>query len=239
MLNRLVNRGMSLLNRLFKRYSWTGRHVFFESRQFAWARDLESHWKVIHQELMEVLAEGERIPTVQAVIGPNVAHLNKDNGWRTFFFHGYGVQAKDNCRRCPETARLINRIPGMNSALFSILEPGSHIPNHMGEYAGILRCQLGLIVPEPQERCRIQVSDTVTHWEQGKCLIFDDTYPHEVWNDTSGKRVVLFVNFLRPLPLPLAILNRLVIGVLDLQAHHPRRHLKNSSRNARPANASC
>ena len=33
-------------------------------------------------------------------------------------------------------------------------------------------------------------------------MIFDDTFNHEVWNDTDETRVVLFVDVLRPLPSP-------------------------------------
>ena len=33
-------------------------------------------------------------------------------------------------------------------------------------------------------------------------MIFDDTYEHEAWNDTDRTRVVLFVDFVRPLRAP-------------------------------------
>ena len=33
-------------------------------------------------------------------------------------------------------------------------------------------------------------------------LVFDDTYRHEVWNDTGAARVVLLVQFERPLRQP-------------------------------------
>ena len=32
--------------------------------------------------------------------------------------------------------------------------------------------------------------------------MFDDTYQHEVWNDTGGTRVVLLIQFERPLRNP-------------------------------------
>jgi beta-hydroxylase len=45
-------------------------------------------------------------------------------------------------------------------------------------------------------------------------MIFDDTFNHEVWNDTDETRVVLFVDVLRPLPEPYAIINRLIVKAI-------------------------
>jgi aspartyl/asparaginyl beta-hydroxylase (cupin superfamily) len=43
------------------------------------------------------------------------------------------------------------------------------------------------------------VGTDVRSWEDGKCLIFDDSYEHEVWNTTSERRIVLLVRFWHPL----------------------------------------
>ena len=42
-------------------------------------------------------------------------------------------------------------------------------------------------------------------------MIFDDTYEHEVWNDTDELRAVLFLDVMRPLPRPDAALNELIV----------------------------
>ena len=36
-------------------------------------------------------------------------------------------------------------------------------------------------------------------WEEGKCLFFDDSYEHEVWNEGGGPRVVLLFDIFNPL----------------------------------------
>jgi len=76
----------------------------------------------------------------------------------------------------------------------------------------VLRLHLGLIVPEPRDRVRIRVDDQICTWEEGKCLLFDDSYDHEVWNDTDGWRAVLFVDFVRPVKFPFNLLNRLILS---------------------------
>jgi beta-hydroxylase len=42
-------------------------------------------------------------------------------------------------------------------------------------------------------------------------MIFDDSHEHEAWNDTDGYRVVLFVDFVRPVVFPLSLVNRSII----------------------------
>jgi beta-hydroxylase len=93
-----------------------------------------------------------------------VEPITQDNHWKTFFFYGYGFECEENCRLCPETARVLKSIPGVKTAFFSILSPGKYIPPHRGPYNGVLRFHLGLIVPEPREQCRIRVADNIRHW---------------------------------------------------------------------------
>jgi len=69
-------------------------------------------------------------------------------------------------------------------------------------------------LPEDAEACRIRVGDDVRHWEEGKSLIFDDTFNHEVWNDTDETRVVLFVDVLRPLPPLESAINRAIVKLI-------------------------
>jgi len=75
----------------------------------------------------------------------------------------------------------------------------------------VLRLHLGLIVPEPRNQVRIRVDDQIAYWEEGKCTLFDDSYNHEVWNDTDHWRVVLFVDFVRPVYFPFNILNWIIL----------------------------
>ena len=45
-------------------------------------------------------------------------------------------------------------------------------------------------------------------------LIFDDSHPHEVWNECDSYRVVLFVDFVRPLLFPISVLNKSIIWMI-------------------------
>jgi beta-hydroxylase len=208
--------GLWIIKRLEKtilRHSRVGNSPFFEPRQFAWVDELEANWQSILKELEVVLNDSDRLPNFQD-ISKDQRNITQDDKWKTFFLYGYGYKMDKNCARCPDTTKIVEGIPGMFTAFFSILAPGKHIPLHRGPYNGLLRVHLGLVVPEPAERCRIQVGDQIRHWKRGKCLIFDDTYRHQVWNDTTGTRVVLFLDVERPLNARGTLLNRFVLRLI-------------------------
>ena len=66
-------------------------------------------------------------------------------------------------------------------------------------------------VPEPRERLGIRVENQIYRWREGEVVIFDDAYEHEAWNDTSDTRVVLFVDFRKPLHFPANLINWLLL----------------------------
>ena len=118
----------------------------------------------------------------------------------------------------------MQKIPGLTTVMFSIFEPGKHLPAHRGPYNGVLRLHLGMIVPEAEpDQLAIRVKDQICHWEEGKVLIFDDAYEHEAWNHTDKTRVVLFVDFVKPTRFPRPLRQLALDEHGDLHALHPRR----------------
>ena len=218
---------LQLIDRLIARASLVPTTTFLPADTFPWVRTLEDNWKVIRAELDEVLKYREQLPNFQD-ISADQESITDDDRWKTYFFYGYGFKSETNCARCPETARLIEQVPGMTTAFFSILSPHKHIPDHRGPYKGVLRYHLGLIVPEPREACRIRVGGDVAHWDEGRSLLFDDSFEHEAWNDSDGYRVVLFMDVMRPLRPPVSWLNKAVIKAVALSPYvgdAKRRHL--------------
>ncbi len=219
MRKQLLQIGFNILQkyeRLITKYAPNGTDTFIDSSVFEWSKNIEENWTIIRKELEEVLQYQENIPRFQD-ISEDQTKITTDNKWKTFFLYGYGFKSELNCKLCPQTAKILEEnIPGMKTAMFSILEGGKHIPAHRGPYKGVLRLHLGLIVPEPNMNCRIRVGEDYTHWEEGKCMFFDDTHNHEVWNDSPKQRVVLFVDFVRPMPFPLSAINSLIIWLIGI-----------------------
>lgn len=189
-----------LFDRLISSSSLVANDPVLDMRTFPWTQNLREHWQAIREEALAVALQGDASPSL-ATISPDHRAIAEVGKWRSFFLWGYGYRIDDNADRCPRTAALVERIPGLNSAFFSILAPGTHIPQHRGVTKGLITCHLGLIVPRDGD-VRMRVDDRVVRWAEGETLVFDDTYDHEVWNDTDGTRVVLLVQFARPLRQP-------------------------------------
>jgi beta-hydroxylase len=206
-------RVLAPIERFIGRRSLVGDATFFPPERFPWVKHLEDNWMVIREELEQVLEDHAALPNFQDISKDQI-EITDDDRWKTFFLYGYGFKAKLGVEMCPRTAALMEQVPGMKTAMFSILSPRKHILDHRGPYKGVLRYHLGLIVPRDAEACRIRVGEDIRHWEEGKSMIFDDTFNHEVWNDTDQTRVVLFVDVLRPLPSPYATVNDLIVKAI-------------------------
>jgi len=199
---------------------------FLDRQSFPWAGELEAGSPEIRAELDQVLARRDELPNFQDILR-DVAPISRDDRWKTFFFVAYGYRAEANCARCPRTAALLDQIPGLVTAFFSILSPGKRIPPHRGPYRGVVRCHLGLAIPDPPDLCGISVGGEVAHWREGQTMFFDDGYEHFAWNDSDQTRVVLFLDLIRPLHGPAAAVNRFLlkaIGASPFLKDAQRRH---------------
>jgi ornithine lipid ester-linked acyl 2-hydroxylase len=195
------------------RRSLVGDAAFFELDRFPWVEHIEENWEVIRDELRHVLEDRDALPNFQDISKDQI-EITDDDRWKTYFLYGYGFEAELGVETCPRTAALMREIPGMTTAMFSILSPRKHILDHRGPYKGVLRYHLGVVVPEDAQACRIRVGEEIRHWQEGESMVFDDTLNHEVWNDTDETRVVLFVDVLRPLPEPESTINRWIVKAI-------------------------
>ena len=199
---------------------------FLDPGHFPFLQEFEAKSEAIAAELRDILKHREAIPGFEQV-SPDQYRIAVDRQWKTFVLYGFGEAFDKNCRSAPITAELLGRIPNIQTAWFSILAPGYHIPAHTGVTKGIVRAHLGLIIPKEREKCRIRVGDEFRAWETGKVIVLDDTYEHEVWNDTDEERVVLLFDFDRPMKWRGRLVNKLLMRGLKLTAFYqePRKNL--------------
>lgn len=202
--------------------NWVERHnarqsaigdkaIYHDQSLFPWTKTMEAACPDIRKELDQLLVYKDDLPAFHE-ISSEVSSITQDQDWKTFWLLAPGMEPEENRQRCPKTWEAVQSIPGLRTVMFSILAPGKHIPAHRGPYNGVLRYHLALMVPEEREKCRIRIDDQFYAWEEGKGIIFDDSYNHEVWNETDETRVVLFIDFERPLTGYAKILNKAVLG---------------------------
>ena len=160
--------------------------MFLNSADYPWTTLLEQTWQAVRDEFRTLKSQ-------QLFAWPE-----KDlyrGSWDVFGLFAFGVRLDDNCRRCPQTVALLDQIPGVTTAGFSRMAPRTRIEPHVGYTDTVVRCHLGLMIPE---RCGLQVGDQVASWTQGRCLVFDDTIRHSAWNDADEARIVLLIDVLKP-----------------------------------------
>ena len=176
---------------------------FYEREAFDWVPALEVQTPAIRTELEAVLAETHDFPPYvdDDENRPSKVHnLVRNRDWGAFHLLR-GERVEPNASLCPNTIAALEalRQPVIRGrspmALFSLLKPGTHIFPHNGMINTRLICHLPLIVPEG---CRFRVGNEVRQWEEGKLLIFDDSFEHEAWNDGISRRVVLLFEVWRP-----------------------------------------
>ena len=200
---------------------------------FPWIAALEGHWRDIQREAIHIRT-GE-IPSL-GDISFDHGRIAADRRWRSFFLKGYGYRMGGNFKRAPITSSLIDKVPGLVTASFSVLEAGGHIPRHWGMTKGMLTYHLGLKVPQNRGKCRMIIEGPdelhVLPWQEGQSFVFDDMYNHEVWNETDEDRYILLIQIKRPSRgIANAIQNLFLFGV-----RHSR-FVQDIRRNIEKANA--
>ena len=166
--------------------------TFYPTSELEWVAPLEEAFATIKRELLDLLDhDGAGFSTYAN------EYMALNAGWNTYNFFFFGEKFEENCARCPETTALLESLPRFerDHIMFSALNPHTRIPPHYGPMNGILRAHLPLIVPQG---CYIKVGEDERPWEEGKVMVFDDSFLHQVWNHSDSLRIVLFLNFWHP-----------------------------------------
>ncbi|MGA2736632.1 MAG: aspartyl/asparaginyl beta-hydroxylase domain-containing protein [Bryobacteraceae bacterium] len=177
--------------RAIKWYPGLSRKDWYDPAQFPVTRELESHFDEIKAEALEV---------EPGYYYEEAENIGRTGNWQVCMFYEQGRRNDLVCRQCPRTAAIIEgndsirRTAGL--IYLSKMAPHTHVAAHQARGNIRLRCHLALRIPRGD--CAIRVGDQVHHWEEGKCIVFDDTFEHEVWNRTDEERLVLLIDLWHP-----------------------------------------
>uniref|UniRef100_A0AAX7VAV8 Un-named hu7910 n=1 Tax=Astatotilapia calliptera TaxID=8154 RepID=A0AAX7VAV8_ASTCA len=112
-----------------------------------------------------------------------------------------GRKVGNACQGVPKTCALLERFPEATGCKrgqikFSVMQPGTHVWPHTGPTNCRLRMHLGLVIPK--HGCKIRCTNETREWEEGKVLIFDDSFEHEVWQEADSYRLIFIVDVWHP-----------------------------------------
>ncbi len=194
-----------LFNRLVELF---GKDIdLLEPSQISFNALIESKFDVIKREF-ELLYQQRQLTNIDEFYKVD-SDIGQDDQWKAFPFIIWNYAFKNNMNQCPETASLIKQIPGCTSAMFSVLMPGKHILPHKGVYKGVIRCLYTLHV-ENDNSCWIKVNHKKQYFSNNKTIYFDETFEHEVRNESNEIRAVLYLDLYRKFPFPLNIFNNIL-----------------------------
>jgi aspartyl/asparaginyl beta-hydroxylase (cupin superfamily) len=125
--------------------------------------------------------------------------IGREGRWSVLFFLEMGRRNEENLARCPALHEVLERHRTLTThaglMYLSCLDPGTRVAPHRGPTNVRLRCHLGLEVPD---RCGVRVGGVTGAWREGRCIVFDDSFEHEVWNESDRRRVVLVLDLWHP-----------------------------------------
>lgn len=136
-------------------------------------------------------------------------------GWSKFYLKWYGTTHNSARASCPETLRVLQQVPSVKGAMFSVLPVGSKLTPHADPAACSLRYHLGLATPN-SDACYINIDGTDYSWRDGDDLLFDETYLHYAHNDADGYRLILMCDVERPTWVVGPIVNFFYKGLMRL-----------------------
>jgi hypothetical protein len=149
----------------------------------------------MRKEMQALLGgRGNFQPFDEGAYGFNPA--NTDGQWNVFYVVLGCREVPAAAAACPKTAAALRSLPNLGMAgMFSALTPGTHLWAHCGPTNAVISLSMGLVVPPG---CVIRVGTEERTWREGECLVFDDTYEHEVWNRGTGTRFIMLVDVWHP-----------------------------------------
>jgi aspartate beta-hydroxylase len=178
-------------------------------------------WQDIRGEALALAGRLQSVPRFHEIM-PEQAPLSAqdDRDWRIFILKAYGVEVAEHMTKCPILASLLRETPEVLSASLSFLAPRKHIPRHRGPFRGVLRFHLMLSMPIGQDgkpAAALTIAGHKHHIGNGECLLWDDTYVHEVRNNSDDVRVALLLDVWRPgMPADMEILSRLIVAAVQI-----------------------
>jgi len=162
----------------------------YDPREIAWTALLEQAYPQTKPELLSMIGGVK--------LSPHPQGFADTGSWRVKYFYLHGEEQEEAHRLCPSTSAVLKSCMPMgpsHQVFCSVLGSNSHIAPHCGPVNTRLTCHLGLVIPPD---ATLRVGFELVTWQEGRCLVFDDSFEHEAWNKSNSERIVLLIQFWHP-----------------------------------------
>lgn len=178
------------LNFLFTYFTVGEQKAVFATNTVPGLDKIKENYLIIREEAKTLRDAGVfyRKPSIDQ---PGYNTFEK-GGWRLYSLKWYTKKCgQAAAKMCPKTCAIVDSIPSVRSAMFTVLPPGARLGRHHDPVASSLRYHLGLLTPN-SEKCALTLDGDEYPWFDGEELLFDQTYLHSAVNNTDTLRVILF-----------------------------------------------
>lgn len=163
--------------------------AFFTEEQIPALAVLRQNYPGIKQEIESYFAQGKGDFKVNFI-----AHNYSEKGWKTVGLYAYCLKRTKNCNALPFTTSVIESLPGLTTAIISVLEPQTSIKPHLGDTNAIARIHLPIRIPGNWPQLGMIIDRTPLQWHEGETVAFNVVKRHKAWNHTDHQRIVLIVD---------------------------------------------
>lgn len=168
------------------------------------ARELEAKFAAVQAEVDALMAR-RTIPKYGNFDPVRAAQVSEE--WRLYYAYMFGATNELAREDLPTLLEFARSVPTVVNAMISVLEPGVPLPSHQDPYAGIMRYHLGIRIPSVNPP-HIRLDRDTYFWKEGEGVVLDVSFEHEVSNNSTEPRVIVIVDFRRPLGPVADLLNR-------------------------------
>ncbi len=207
-----------LLNRLFIAAAGGSRRkpLMRTADIFPEGLEFDRRFEEIRAEI-EQLLQKRSLKRYQDIDPLRAAEVSAD--WRLYYAYFLWEENRSAQADMPVTLAIAKAIPHVINVTVAVLEPGVSLAAHAGPYAGVLRYHLGIRVPR-ENPPRMRVGDQFHTWKASESIVLDDVFEHEVYNQAKEIRVILMVDFMRPMNALCSALNRRCLTMKSRWGRH-------------------
>jgi len=214
----IYDRAATIIRQIYDRRITTPPVLDMESN-FPDGRKFALAWQAIREEALAVSRRLREVPRFHEIMREQTAiSANDGRDWRLFILKAYGIENPRNMEACPVLASVVAAAPDVLSASISFMAPNKHIPSHRGPFRGVLRFYLPLVMPKAGDgspAAVLKIDGSEYRLTEGQCMLWDDTYPHEVWNRSDEVRIVLLLDVRRPnMPMDMALFSGILMTIV-------------------------
>jgi aspartyl/asparaginyl beta-hydroxylase (cupin superfamily) len=176
-------------------------------------KDFKKGFIFIKNEVLAYLKNNE-LPNASD-ISVEQQSIENEKKWKVLVLKVFSKYNQKNCNLLPKTTKILKKHKNIVNAMFSKMEPNSHIKRHRGVYNGLVRYHFGIKIPNDKNNLFIIINDEKIHWKENESFIFDDTQYHEAVNNTKEDRLILMIDYERPIPWFLKPLNKIILYIIE------------------------